>query len=61
MKRINIYNSPILHAKQENTTVFIVLDSGATTSLISLDKADSLPLQIKPQVHKAVQIEEKPP
>jgi hypothetical protein len=54
MKRINIYNFPILAAKQNNTTVYIILNSGATTSLISLDKANALLLRIKPTVQKAV-------
>ena len=42
IRKINIYESPILTVKYKNTPVHIVLDSGATASLISLNKAKQL-------------------
>ena len=55
--RINIYESPILSVKAMNKTHHIVLDTGATASLISLAKAQELKLKIYPTVHRAVQVD----
>ena len=39
IRRINIYDSPILTVSKGNNQVHLVLDTGATASLISLEKA----------------------
>lgn len=40
----------------KDKTVHIVLDTGATASLISLAKANELKLKILPTIHRAVQV-----
>jgi hypothetical protein len=60
IKKINIYDSNS-GCKTGQQNVYIVLNSGATTSLISLDKANFLMLQIKPTVHRAVQVNKDRP
>ena len=57
IRKINIYESPILTVKHNNTAVHCVLDSGATASLISLRKAKQLKLLISPTVHRAIQVD----
>ena len=57
IRKINIYESPILTVKYKNTPVHIVLDSGATASLISLNKAKQLKLLISPTSHRAIQVD----
>ena len=57
IRKINIYESPILTAKHGNTAVHCVLDSGATASLISLRKAKQLKLVISPTSHRAIQVD----
>ena len=57
IRKINIFESPILSATSNKKTVHIVLDTGATASLISLSKANELKLTILPTVHKAVQVD----
>ena len=57
IRRINIYDSPILSVKKDKQTVHLVLDTGATASLMSLEKAKELNLKILPTVHKAVQVD----
>ena len=57
IRKINIYESPILTAKHGNIAVHCVLDSGATASLISLRKAKQLKLVISPTMHKAIQVD----
>ena len=57
IRKINIYESPILSVTRKNKTVHIVLDTGATASLISLAKANELKLKILPTIHRAVQVD----
>ena len=58
MNKINIYESPILAlSTTEEKTVYLILDTGATASLISLTKAKSLGLQILKTQHRAVQVD----
>ena len=57
IRKINIYESPILSVRHNNTTVHIVLDTGATASLISLAKAKELKLKIAPTKHRAIQVD----
>ena len=45
IRRINIYDSPILTVTKGKHTVHLVLDTGATASLISLEKASELKLK----------------
>ena len=56
-KQLNVYDSPILAALHGTTTAYIVLDSGATTSLANLAKIQQLSLKIVPTKHRAVQID----
>ena len=56
IRRINIYESPILSVTHKDKTVHIVLDTGVTASLISLAKANELKLKILPTIHRAVQV-----
>ena len=56
IRRINIYESPIFSVTFRNKTIHIVLDTGATASLISLAKVKELKLKILPTVHRAVQV-----
>ena len=57
IRRINIYDSPILSVTKGKQTVHLVLDTGATASLISLEKASELKLRILPTKHKAIQVD----
>ena len=57
IRKINIYESPILSVNHFKTVVHCILDSGATASLISLKKAQELKLKIWPTVHQAVQVD----
>ena len=57
IRKVNIYESPILTAKYYDKTVYIVLDMGAQTSLISKAKADLLNMKIYSTRHTAVQID----
>ena len=57
IRKINIYESPILSVNHELKTVHIVLDTGATASLISKSKTDELKLKIYPTQHRAVQVD----
>lgn len=56
--RINVYESPILTTTSSSGIItYIVLDTGATASLISKQMADKLKLQIIPTVHRTVQVD----
>ena len=55
--RVNIYESPILSVKYLDKIVHMVLDTGATASLISLSKVQQLKLKILPTLHRAVQVD----
>ena len=57
INKINIYESPILSAKHNNSIVHLVLDTGATASLIKRSKCKELGIKILPTIHKAVQID----
>ena len=57
ISRIRVYESPILACSHGNQTVYIVLDYGATCSLMSLHTANKLNLPIKKTTHKAVQVD----
>ena len=48
IRRINIYDSPIFTVNKNGITVHIILDTGATTSLVSLSKAKELNLPTDP-------------
>ena len=54
---MSITESPILAASYFDQTVYLVLDTGATASLISLRQAQSLNLKIYPTSHKAIQVD----
>ena len=58
---LNIYDSPILtltHTKDKGErTVYLILDTGATTSLAKLAKVKALGLKIYPTAHRAVQVD----
>ena len=55
--RIQIYDSPIFTVTKDNVNVHIILDTGATASLITMNKAKELRLNVMPTSHKAVQVD----
>ena len=55
--RVSIYESPIFTVTKDNIQIHIILDTGATASLITLAKAKELQLSINPTSHKAVQVD----
>ena len=59
--RLNVYESPILSCSHNTSTVHIVLDSGATCSLMSLNMTKKLGLHVQKTVHKAVQVDGQSP
>ena len=58
-RTLNIYDSPILAVSHDSKTVYLILDTGATTSLVKEAKARSLGLKILPTAHRAVQVDGK--
>ena len=54
---LKIYESPILAVAHIKGTVYLVLDTGATTSLMKESKAKAMGLKIQPTSHKAVQVD----
>ena len=61
IKKVNIYDSPILAVTKNSTTVYLVLDYGATSSLITMRKATELGLRINHTYHTAVQVDGESP
>ena len=57
ISRISVHESPILTVTHSRHTVHIVLDSGATASLICAPEAERLKLKVWPTLHKAVQVD----
>ena len=57
IKRVNITESPILALSSLSRTVYLVLDTGATASIITLKMAQLLNLQIYRTGHSAVQVD----
>ena len=55
--RVNIHESPILACSSRSRTIYLVLDTGATSSIITLRMAKLLNLQIHSTAHKAVQVD----
>ena len=56
--KINVYDSPILLVNNAaGVLIYILLDTGATTSLMRLDIAVKLNLKIIPTKHRVVQID----
>ena len=55
--RVSIFESPIFTVTKDNIQIHIILDTGATASLITLAKAKELQLSINPTSHKAVQVD----
>ena len=53
--RVNIRPSPRFNVKIRNTCVTMLLDTGATGSMISLDFCKMIGLQVYPSVHSAIQ------
>ena len=56
---LNIYDSPILVLSHDSNTVYLTLDTGATTSLAKEEKVRALGLKILPTSHRAVQVDGK--
>jgi hypothetical protein len=57
---LNIYDSPILAVTfTELHTIYLILDTGATTSLAKETKVKALGLKIHPTAHRAVQVDGK--
>ena len=57
IKRVNVMESPILTLSSGEHTVYLILDTGATSSLISHKMTLKLHLQIHKTSHKAVQVD----
>ena len=57
INKVSITESPILAASYANETIYLVLDTGATASLMSLRQAQALNLKIYPTSHKAIQVD----
>ena len=57
INRINVHESPILACSSGKNTVYVILNTGATASLITMKKAKSLNLRIYPTSQKAVQVD----
>ena len=55
--RVSIYESPIFTVTKDNIQIHIILNTGATASLITLAKAKELRSSINPTTHKAVQVD----
>ena len=55
--RVNIHESPILACSSRSRTIYLVLDTGATASLITLRMAKLLNIQVHSTGHNAVQVD----
>ena len=55
--KINIYQSPILSVNYKNTPVHLILDMGATASLISMEASRRLNIPMQTTKHKAIQVD----
>ena len=55
--KINIYQSPILSVNYKNTPVHLILDTGATASLISMEACKRLNIPMQTTKHKAIQVD----
>ena len=54
---MNIYESPIFTVTFNDKLLHLVLDTGATSSLISEQKCKELELHIYPTLHRAIQVD----
>ena len=61
MRAVNLFASPILAVSHENKTAYVVLDTGAQCSLITLKKANQFNLKLHPTIHRAVQADGETP
>ena len=57
INRVNIHDSPILACTANNRTIYLLLDTGATASIMSQRMTQLLNLKISPTTHKAVQVD----
>ena len=57
IKRVNIHESPILACSYQCQTIYLVLDTGATSSIITIRMAKLLNLHVEKTSHKAVQVD----
>ena len=57
ISRVNIRESPIFACSYQNHTIYLVLDTGATASLISEKLARNLNLRLYPTTQRAVQVD----
>ena len=55
--RVNIHESPILACSYNSNTIYLILDTGATASIMTKRMADTLNLQVLKTGHKAVQVD----
>ena len=55
--KINIYQSPILSVNYQNTPVHLILDTGATASLISMEACKRLNIPMQTTKYKAIQVD----
>ena len=57
INRVSIHDSPILACSANNRTIYLLLDTGATASIMSLKMTQLLNLQVFSTTHKAVQVD----
>ena len=57
INRVNIYESPILACTGNSRTIYVLLDTGATASIITQKMASLLNLHIYKTGHRAVQVD----
>ena len=57
IRRINVYESPILSLSCNGTTIHVVIDTGATSSCITLDTSNRLELRVMPTLHTALMVD----
>ena len=57
INRVNIHDSPILACSANKRTIYLLLDTGATASIMSQRMTQLLNLQVFPTTHKAVQVD----
>ena len=57
INRVNIHESPILACCANSRTIYVLLDTGATASIITQKMADILNLKVHKTGHRAVQVD----
>ena len=61
IRGVDVLDSPIFAVSHNNETIYVVLDYGATSNLITLAKAKKLGLQVNKTTHTAVMVDGQSP